>query len=178
MTADSGESEGGGTEEKEGSVPGMTPLPPSEETPTAQAPEVSSVAPPAPPRAGGRRTQLKIVRENIRSLSKELGSFRKSHELSTKKLEAHMATLRKDLAKHIRSKDFGDHVKVHEADIKRLEKQMGKLRNELVSFKKEMAKDTAKSRAREEAALSRFVKKVKKAKPSKKPRAKHSKTKR
>lgn len=178
MTAETGESEGGGTEEERSSSWGEIPTQPNEETPAAQAPEVSGVTPPAPPQAGGRRTQLKIVRESIESLSKEVGSFRRSHEASTKKVEAHLASLRKELATHVRSKELGKHVKSHEADTKRLEKQIAALRNELVSLKSQMAKEAAKSRAREEAALSRIIAKAKTTKPSRKPKAKSSKKKR
>jgi chromosome segregation ATPase len=164
--------------EKQSSAPGEIPTQPNEEIPAAQAPEVTSAAPPTPPKAGGRRTQLRIVRESVQSLSKEVGSFRKSHEASTKKLEAHLASLRKDLATHVRSKDLGHHIKSHEADTERLEKQIATLRNELVSLKSYMAKEAAKSRAWEEAALSRISAKAKTVRPSRKPRAKPSKKKR
>jgi chromosome segregation ATPase len=178
MTAETGESEGGGTEEEGSSTSGAIPEQPNEETPAAQGPEVSSVTPPAPPQAGGRRTQLKIVRESIESLSNEVESFRRSHEASTKKVEAHLASLRKELATHIRSKDLGEHVKSHKADTKRLEKQIAALRNELASLESQVAKEAAKSRAREEAAFSRIIAKVKTTKPPRKPKAKSSKKKR
>jgi hypothetical protein len=84
------------------------------------------------PQVEGRRTQLRIVRENIHSLSKDVGSFRKSHEASTKKLEKQVATLRSELA----------------------------------AFKSNIAKDAARSRAKQEATLSKILAKVS-AKPSK-----------
>jgi hypothetical protein len=178
MTGETGESEGGGTEEERSSTWGATPTQPNEETPAVQAPEVSSVTTPAPPQAGGRRTQLKIVRESLESLSKDVESFRRSHEASTKKVEAHLASLRKELVTHIHSKDLGEHVKSHEADTKRLEKQIAALRSELVSLKSQVAREAAKSRAREEAALSRIIAKVRPTKPSRKPKARSSKKKR
>jgi exonuclease VII large subunit len=168
--------EAGGIEE--GGAADTTTVQPNEEVRPAQAPEVSNVPQPAPAKVGRRRAQLKIVRESIQSLSRDVENFRKSHEASTKKLEAHLASLRKELATHIRSKDLGVHVKSHAAETKRLEKQIAKLRNDLVAFKGQMAREAAKSRAREEAALSGIAAKVKLAKPSKKPRAKSSRKKR
>jgi len=153
------------------------PAQPTEEMPAAQAPEVS-VTPSAPPRAEGRRTQLKVVRDSIQILSNEVGRFRRSHEVSTKKLEGQVASLRKDLATHIHSKDLGVHVKSHEADTKRLEKQIATLRTELVSLKSQMVKDAAKSRAREEATLSKIAAKIRTAGPAKKLRRKTARKKR
>jgi predicted nucleic acid-binding Zn-ribbon protein len=142
--------------------------------PAVQAAETSIA--PAPPKVGGRRTQLKVVRERIQSLSKEVGDFRKSHEVSTKKLEADMASLRKDVT-NIRSKDLGHHLKGHAAETERLEKQIKALRNELGSMKAKMAKETSRSKAREKALISRIVAKARTAKPSK-PRAKQTKRRR
>jgi hypothetical protein len=176
MGAEIGES-GGGTEEERSIAPGETSVQPNEEAPPAQEAEVSSVTPQAPPQVGGRRTQLKILRENLQSLSKDVGNFRKSHEASAKRVEAEVASLRKELVAHLRSKDLGKHVKNHETDTKRLEKQIATLRNELTGLKSQIAKEAAKSRAKEEAALSRILAKVR-TKPSKKPRAKPSKKKR
>jgi len=62
-----------------------------------QAPEGQAPMQAGPP-VEGRRTQLKRVRENIESLSRDVGRFRKSHESSTKRLEKQVASLRKDLA--------------------------------------------------------------------------------
>lgn len=154
------------------------PAEPFQEAP-AQATEISET-PQAPPQAvEGRRTQLKIVRETVQSLSRDVGSFRKSHELSTKKLEKQVASLRKELAVHARSKDLSNHVKSHESDTKRLEKQVATLRNELVSIKSQIAKEAAKSRVREEAVLSKMLAKVRTTpKRSKKPPTKSSKKKR
>jgi chromosome segregation ATPase len=122
----------------------------------------------APPQVEGRRTQLKIVRETIQSLSSDIARFRKSHEASSKRLEAQVASLRKELATHTRSKDLGNHVKSHESDTKRLEKQVATLRSELTSLKAHVSKEAAKSRAKEEAAFSRMLAKVRAQKPSKK----------
>jgi septal ring factor EnvC (AmiA/AmiB activator) len=136
-----------------------------------QAPEETGAAPQGAPHAEGRRTQFRIVRESIQNLSIEVGRYRKSHEVSAKKLEAQVASLRKDLATHIRSKDLGEHVKSHETGSRRLEQQVTSLRKELASLRSQMAKEAAKSRAREEAALSKLVAKAKAARPAKKAKA-------
>ena len=138
----------------------------------AQAVEPSAAL--ASPKVGGRRTQLKVVRERVQTLAKEVGEFRKSHEVSTKKLEGDLASLRKDLTK-IRSRDLSGHLKGHGADTKRLEKEVAALRRELVSMKTRMAKEASKSKAREDALIKRVIAKVRTAKPSRKTRAKHSK---
>jgi len=169
--------EEGAAEEQGDTAPVEAPSQPSEEM-ESEAPEVSSEATPAAPQAGGRRSQFRIVRESIQSLEIEVGRYRKSHEVSSKKLEAQMASLRKDLASHMRTSDLGAHFKGHQADTKRLEKQITSLRSELSSLKSQMAKEAAKSRAREETALSRIAAKIKGARPTKKPQAKPSKKKR
>jgi len=167
------ESEGLGSEEKD--AQGMTSTQPVGEMPAPQVPETEAMAAPAQPRATGRRAQLKLVREHIQSLSKDVGNFRKSHEASTKRMQAELESMRKELAKQ--PKGLSEHLKGHQVDTKRLEKQISGLRTELASFKKQMAKEAAKSRVREEAAISRIVAKLKAPAP-KKPRAKRSKSKR
>ena len=134
-----------------------------------EKPEMGGEAPPAAPQGGGRRSQFRIVRESIQSLEIEVGRYRKSHEASAKKLEAQMASIRKDMTTHVRVKDLGAHFKSHQADTKRLERQITTLRSELASLKSQMAKEAAKSRAKEEAALSRIMAKVKTARSAKKP---------
>ena len=176
MTAESAEGEGN-PEEENMSAQDETSTQPMEEMQTAPAPEIMGETTPAQAPASGRRTQLKIVRESVESLSRDVGKLRKSSEANAKKLEAHMKSLRKELGAHTRSKDLGEHAKSHRADTKRLETQLATLRKELASFKSQMAKDAAKSRAREEAALARFAAKVKAAAP-KKPRTKPPKKKR
>jgi chromosome segregation ATPase len=174
LTAETG---GSGDTEEASVAQGAAPVQPIEEAVAAPAPEVASVTPQAQAQpVEGRRTQLKIVRETVQSLSRDIGNFRRSHEVSVKRLEKQVASLRKELAVHARSKDLGNHVKSHEADTKRLEKQVTTLRNELVALKNQIAKEAAKSRAREEAVLSKVLAKVRTAKPSKKPMppAKHS----
>ena len=164
---------------KEGEVSGEAmstggiemPIQPNEQT---QAQAVEPSAAPASPNVGGRRTQLKVMRERVQTLTKEVGEFRKSHEVSKKKLEGDLASLRNDLTK-VRSKDLAGHLKGHGADTKRLEKEVASLRRELASVKTKMAKEAAKSKAREDALLKRVISKVKTAKPSSKTRAKHSK---
>jgi len=164
LTAENDQSEGGGSEEEKMSTEGEMSMQPTEgmQIPTESLGEAA----PAQPQAG-RRTQLKIVRESVESLSRDVGNLRRSSEASAKKLEAHMKSLRKEFGAHTRSKDLGEHAKSHRADTKRLEKQLTTLRKELASFKSQMSKDAAKSRAREEATLARFAAKVKAAEPKK-----------
>ena len=164
MTAETDESEEEGSEVEKTSAQEEMPTQPAEEMQTP--PESLGEATPAQPPAG-RRTQLKIVREGVESLSREVGRLRKSSEANAKKMEVHLKSLRKELGAHTRSKDLGEHVKSHRADTDRLEKQLATLRRELASFKSQVAKDAAKSRAREEAALARFAAKVKAAEPKK-----------
>lgn len=142
---------------------------PSEMVPPVSAPEQASQA--GPPRGEGRRTQLKIVRENIDSLSRDVGSFRKSHEVSVKSLDKQLASLRKELAARARATAAGGLSKDYEASAKRMEKQVATLRNELSALKSGIAKDAARSRAKQEAMLSKILAKVSaKAKPAKRGR--------
>jgi len=178
MSAESGESEGAGPEEQASPTPAQASYSePTPGMPAAEATEASGETP-TTPQPEGRRTQFRIVRESIQNLSIEVGRYRKSHEVSAKKLEAQVSALRKDLATHIHSKDLVVHAKSHESDTKRLEKQITTLRSELASLKGQMAKEAAKGRAREEAALSRVMAKVRAPKPAKKPKQKASKKKR
>ena len=163
MTAETAESEGSSEEEKISTQEEMSTEPVEE----VSTPESITEAPPTQPQTEGRRTQLKIVRESVESLSREVGHLRKSSEANTKKLEAHLKSLRKDLGAHTRSKDLGEHVKSHRADTARLEKQVASLRKDMASLKSEMAKEAARSRAHSEAALAKFAAKVKAAKPKK-----------
>ena len=161
-----------GAAEEVATVAAATPEPSTEAMPESEAPLVGSEALPAAPQATGRRSQFRIVRESIQALEIEVGRYRKNHEASAKKLEAQMASLRKDMATQVRAKDLGAHFKRHQADTKRLEKQIASLRSELHSLKGQMAKEAAKSRAREEAVLSKMVAKVKSARPPNRPRPK------
>jgi cell division protein FtsB len=124
----------------------------------------------------GRRTQLKIVREGVESLTADVWSFRRNHESSIKKLQAEIKYLRKELATHTTSKELSEPSKNSDTGNKKLEKQVASLRAELAGLKGNIAKEAARSRAREEALLSRILAKVS-AKP-KKPAAKSSKKKR
>ena len=112
------------------------------------------------PKPEGKRTQLKIVRENLEYLASDVGKFRKSHESSVKRLEAQVASLRKEFAEHANAKDLVLHAKSTEASNKRLEKQVATLRNELAAMKASVARDAARGRAREEATLARILAKV------------------
>lgn len=113
------------------------------------------------PSSEGRRTQLRIVRENIQSLSKDVGSFRKSHEVNIKSLDKQLTSLRKDLSARARA-DSGGLNKGYEASAKRMEKQVAALRKELTALKSGIAKDAAKSRAKQEAMLAKILAKVSK----------------
>jgi hypothetical protein len=177
MSGEPGEGEQSPQEEASTGAAEM-PLESTQEMPETEEPEESTATMQEPPRVEGRRTQFRIVRESIQNLSIEVGRYRKSHEASAKKLEAQMASLRKDLSTHIRSKDLGEHVKSHEAGNKKLELQITSLRKELSTLRSQMAKEAAKSRAREEATLSRIAARVKAPKLARKPKAKSSKKKR
>jgi len=130
----------------------------------SQTPALEQTAQAGAQSGEGRRTQLKVVRENIQSLSKDVGSFRKSHEVSIKSLEKQLASLRKELSARARA-DTGGAGKSYEASAKRMEKQVATLRNELSALKSGIAKDAAKSRAKQEAMLAKILAKV--SKPSK-----------
>ena len=120
----------------------------------------------AAPQAEGRRTQLKIVRENLEYLSRDIGNFRRSHSASIKRLEKQVAALRSELAATKLSKDVGSFRKSHDASAKRLEKQVATLRADLAALKTSIAKDAARSHAKQEAVLSKILAKVS-AKPAK-----------
>ena len=164
MTAETDASQGEGSEEEKTSAQGEMSTQPTEETQTP--PEPLGMATPEQPQAG-RRTQLKIVREGVESLSREVGHLRKSSETNAKKMEAHLKSLRKELGAHTHSKELGEHLKSHRADTARLEQQITSLRKEMASFKSQMAKEAAKSRKQQEAAFAKFSAKVKAAKPKK-----------
>jgi len=144
-------------------------IPPMQTGEAAGTPE-AEVATQAGPQVEGRRTQLRILRENIQSLSKNVGNFRKSHEGSAKRLEKQVATLRNELAAHARSKGVGSLSKSQEASTKKLEKEVATLRNELAALRSTIAKDAARSRTKQEAMLSKILAKVS-AKASKRARS-------
>jgi len=72
---------------------------PAEEEHGTEAPAEVAAAEPAAKvsRPGGRRAALKIIRQHVESVSKDLAGFRKSHEASTKRLEKQVSSLRNDL---------------------------------------------------------------------------------
>jgi archaellum component FlaC len=117
------------------------------------------------PAPEGKRTQLKRVREDVQSLSRDVGNFRKNHELSSKKLEKQVSALRSELAAHSVASNIGPFRKSTDANSKRLETQVGQLRKQVADLKSSIAKDAARSRAKEEATLSKILAKVS-AKPS------------
>jgi len=80
----------GEEESQMGEMQGSMETPPEETTPTPV--EVSKK------KTGGRRAALKIVRENVDRVGKDLANFRKAHEVSSKKLEKQIAQLRSDIS--------------------------------------------------------------------------------
>lgn len=103
MTSDSGmegeeeQSSTMGEEESQmGEMQGSMETPQEEEKPTIE-PSTMEQAPPRK-KAGGRRAALKIVRENVERVGKDLANFRKSHEASAKRLEKQIGQLRSDVA--------------------------------------------------------------------------------
>ncbi len=48
-------------------------------------------------KSGGRRAALRILRENVDSVSKDLASFRKNHEANSKRLEKQVSSLRNEV---------------------------------------------------------------------------------
>ncbi len=66
----------------------------------AEAGEEHGEEPSAPkkPKMGGRSAALRIIRENVERVNKELSSFRKTHDASSKKLEKQVAALRSEIA--------------------------------------------------------------------------------
>ena len=85
-----GREEGTGSEEMTGSqAAGET----SETTPSGAA--EAQAKPKA--KVGGRRAALRILRENVDTVSKDLASFRKNHEVSSKRMEKQLASLRNEV---------------------------------------------------------------------------------
>jgi prefoldin subunit 5 len=162
LSSESTESEGTeeGVNEEARTEQAMPPTDTDEVTAQETEAEVATLA---GPKVEGRRTQLRILRENIQSLSKDVGNFRKSHEGSTKRLEKQVVSLRKELATHTRSKHGGDFSKSVEAGTKRLQKEVATLRNELAALKSNITRDAARSRAKQEAMLSKILAKVSKS---------------
>jgi hypothetical protein len=97
MTSDSGMEEQGTMGEEEAQMGEMQSSmeAPQEETPTSEAPMETTAS---KKKLGGRRAALKIVRENVERVGKDLGNFRKSHEASNKRLEKQLAQLRTDIS--------------------------------------------------------------------------------
>ncbi len=141
-------------------------LPASSMTEATTASPGADAAAQTPTQGEGRRTQLKIVRENLEYLSRDIGNFRSSHTASIKRLEKQVAALRSEVAATKLSKDVGSLRKSHDASAKRLEKQVATLRAEVAALKTSIAKDAARSRAKQEAVLTKILAKVS-AKPAK-----------
>lgn len=112
------------------------------------------------PQPEGRRTQLKIVREGVDSLSRDVGTFRKNHDASLKRLESQISSLRREFSSGARAKDLASHDKNHQASNKRLEKELTSLRSDVASLKSKIESDAARSRAKQEALLAKILAKV------------------
>ena len=95
-------------------------LPASSMTEATTASPGADAAAQTPTQGEGRRTQLKIVRENLEYLSRDIGNFRSSHTASIKRLEKQVAALRSEVAATKLSKDVGSLRKSHDASAKRL----------------------------------------------------------
>lgn len=135
-----------------------------QESPSAEAGEQPAMGAGAAtqeqPKAEGKRTQLKIVRENIDSLSKDVENFRKSHEASSKALEARIAALKKQLEASALSKDLDKLAKSHSTSDQKLQKQVTALKAEVAALKGHVTKEVARSRTKEDAMLARILAKV------------------
>jgi len=84
---------------------GMTGGSTEEETPmgaesSGMEQPAAEAAPATKPKSkgGGRRAALRILREDVGSLGKDVASFRKAHDVSTKKLEKQVESLRSEVA--------------------------------------------------------------------------------
>jgi hypothetical protein len=51
----------------------------------------------AKPKTSGRRAALRILRENVDNVSKDLTTFRKAHDANSKKLDKQVASLRNEV---------------------------------------------------------------------------------
>jgi hypothetical protein len=103
MTSDSGMEEQGSMGEEEtqmGEMQGSMESPQESEEPTTMASETTGGETATAPKKklGGRRAALKIVRENVERVSKDLTNFRKAHEATSKRLEKQIAQLRTDIS--------------------------------------------------------------------------------
>jgi hypothetical protein len=99
-SAEEEEAQGTGMSESSGSygaeAGGMSAEEEQETSPVGGAPSGEG-QPAKPKRGGGRRAALKIIRQNVESVSRDLAGFRKAHEVSTKKLEKQVSSLSNDL---------------------------------------------------------------------------------
>ncbi len=103
MTSDSGMEEQGSMWEEEtqmGEMQGSMESPQESEEPTTMTSETTGGETAAAPKKklGGRRAALKIVRENVERVGKDLTNFRKAHEATSKRLEKQIAQLRTDIS--------------------------------------------------------------------------------
>ena len=69
-----------------------------EETSTPEPMETTPAAKPKAKKTSGRRAALRIVREEVDSLGKEIASFRKGQDAASKKLEKQIAGLHSEVA--------------------------------------------------------------------------------
>ncbi|MHB8567164.1 MAG: hypothetical protein ACYC7D_11600 [Nitrososphaerales archaeon] len=128
----------GSTESSYGAEQGMEGQ--QESTPETEAKTKST-------RGGGRRAALKIIRQNVETVSKDLSSFRKNHEVSSKKLEKQVASLRNDLnaLKSYISKESARARSKQEASFSKI---LAKLNTPKPKAKKAPKKKTAKSKSK------------------------------
>lgn len=98
--SDMAEEEGAGREGEESGSEGSSGMESSErESPGQEMASEGGASSAARQKAktGGRRAALRILRENVDSVSKDLASFRKAHEVNSKRLEKQVATLHNEV---------------------------------------------------------------------------------
>jgi len=103
-----------------------------------------------PGRSGGRRAALKIIRQNVEGVSKDLTNFRKTHEASSKRLEKQMASLRNDM-EALKSYLAKENAKVRSKQDANFEKILSKLKSErpakaVAALKKKAPKPKSKGK--------------------------------
>jgi hypothetical protein len=63
-----------------------------------KAPEMEAPSTASKKKSGGRRAALRIIRESVEHVSKDLGNFRKAQDAGSKRLEKQISALRSDIA--------------------------------------------------------------------------------
>lgn len=115
--------ESGSTEEEQGVAGEETPYG-AEQVETSQESVAAGPVAKSKPKAKstGRRAALRILRENVDSLSKDLSGFRKTQEISSKKLEKQVVAIRGEVTalKSYFSKETARATSKQEAYLKKI----------------------------------------------------------